>query len=418
MSPPIESSAASLLPNPENALHAEAHTGNADPAAQAHEDRLAARLHQLHDVGVEANRGHRHHDEELRQRLDGRSHRHGKREHGGDDARQYKEQDEEREDLLDVKRTCGSAGALARLGGALGLTDLPKREEQRDGDDRKCAGELDDGGMIQRIGARVHAVPGSCGGGDGRRVVHSRAGEQAKALVAHAEHGAERGENQCSDDVEEEDDADGLGDLLVVRIDDRRSGGNCGAAADRGAHTHERRDLLGDVQRAAQHERDDQRRGDGRDDDGQGAGAHLGDFAQVEAEAQQDHRVLQDLLRRVLDARRGRLHHAGAATQHQAERHADEDGEHRTADDLELLAEQPCRHRDDQCERDAAPQILEILKELHASNLSSYLRSRWGLGRTHSGVQPRSPKARPIPSGSGAVHPCAAYDDCQNNGRE
>lgn len=116
---------------------------------------------------------------------------------------------------------------------------------------------------------------------------------------------------------------------------------NCGAAADRGAHTHERRDLLGDVQRAAQHERDDQRRGDGREDDGQGASAHLGDFAQVEAEAQQDHRVLQDLLRRVLDARRGRLHHVGAVAKHQAERHADEDGEDRPADDLELLTEQP-----------------------------------------------------------------------------
>ena len=278
--------------------------------------------------------------------------------------------------------------------------------------------------MIQRIGARVHAVPGSCGGGDGRRVVHSRAGEQAEALVAHAEHGAERGENQCSDDVEEEDDADGLGDLLVVRIDDRRSGGNCGAAADRGAHTHERRDLLGDMQRAAQHERNDQRRGDGRDDDGQGAGANLGDFAQVEAEAQQDHRVLQDLLRRVLDARGSGLGHVGATAKHQAERHADEDGEDRPADDLELLTEQPCRHRDDQCECDATPQVLEILEELHASNLSSYLRSRWGLGRAHSWrgrTRPRHnrthPRYGPSRPDRGVVRPFAAYDDCQNHGR-
>jgi len=119
-------------------------------------------------------------------------------------------------------------------------------------------------------------------------------------------------------------------------------------------------DLLGDVQRAAQHKRDDQRRGDGRDDDGQGASAHLGDFAQVEAEAQQDHRVLQDLLRRVLDARRGRLHHVGAVAKHQAERHADEDGEHRAAHHGQRLAEKPAGKGDGRAQADAGGHVLHV----------------------------------------------------------
>lgn len=154
--------------------------------------------------------------------------------------------------------------------------------------------------------------------GSANTVVMTLASEQAEALVAHAEYGADREENQRSDDVEEEDHADGLGNLLVIGIDDRCRGGNCGATADGGANAHKRLDPARDVHHAAQHERDDERRSDGRDDDGQGARADLGDLAEVEAEAQQDHRVLQDLLGRVLDARGSGLGHVGAATQHQA----------------------------------------------------------------------------------------------------
>lgn len=50
-------------------LHGEAGGGDADPADEAHEDGLGTAPHQLHEVGVQANGGHGHDDEELAQGL-------------------------------------------------------------------------------------------------------------------------------------------------------------------------------------------------------------------------------------------------------------------------------------------------------------------------------------------------------------
>lgn len=355
------------LPNTKQVLHAHAYQRDANPTAQTHEDGLAARLDQFDNVGVEANRRHGHDNEELGKSLDGGGHGYRQGEHGGNDARQNEEKDEEREDLLDVERARGSTVTRTRLGGALCLSDLPKGEEQRNGDNRERARELDDCGMVERVGAGVHAVPRRRRGGYRGRVVHSSAGEQAKALVAHAKHAAKRGKDQRGDDIEQEDDADCLGDLLVVRIDDRSRGGDSGTAADRRAHAHERRYLARDVHDTAQDKGDHERGRDGGDNDGQRAGAHLGDLPQIESESEQDDRVLENLLRGVLDARGGGFRDTRALTQHVSHHHADENGEDGTTDDLESPPQQPGRHRDHQRQRHPAPQVLEILEELHAS---------------------------------------------------
>lgn len=68
-----------------------------------------------------------------------------------------------------------------------------------------------------------------------------------------------------------------------------------------------------------------------------------------------------------LMARGGGFRDTRALTQHVSHHHADENGEDGTTDDLESPPQQPGRHRDHQRQRHPAPQVLEILEELHAS---------------------------------------------------
>ena len=50
-------------------LHQQADTGDASPAAEAHEEGFAAGLYKFDDVGVQADGGHGQNDEELAQFL-------------------------------------------------------------------------------------------------------------------------------------------------------------------------------------------------------------------------------------------------------------------------------------------------------------------------------------------------------------
>lgn len=95
-----------------------------------------------------------------------------------------------------------------------------------------------------------------------------------------------------------------------------------------------------------QGERNHQRRGDSRHDNGQRTGAHARDLGKVEAKAQQDNRVLQDLLRGELDT--GRKRQRRVVLNKQRQHHTDEDGEDRPADHVEALAQKPCRQSDKQ----------------------------------------------------------------------
>lgn len=58
------------LPQSQQVLHAEADGGDGYPAAEAHEDGLAAGLDEVDDVGVQADGGHGQYDEKLRERLE------------------------------------------------------------------------------------------------------------------------------------------------------------------------------------------------------------------------------------------------------------------------------------------------------------------------------------------------------------
>ena len=51
-------------------LHQQTHACNSNPAACAHDDRLAAGFDELHDVGVQTNGCHCQNDEELAQFFD------------------------------------------------------------------------------------------------------------------------------------------------------------------------------------------------------------------------------------------------------------------------------------------------------------------------------------------------------------
>ena len=88
-------------------LHRDADARDSDPAAESHEDRLAAGLYQLDNVGIHADSRHRHNDKELGQRLERRKHacRYADRgAHRGDDGREHEVQDKHRERALERKR--------------------------------------------------------------------------------------------------------------------------------------------------------------------------------------------------------------------------------------------------------------------------------------------------------------------------
>ena len=52
-------------------LHSQAYQGDADPAAQTHENRFSAGFYKLYDIGVETDSHHCHDDKEFGQRLEG-----------------------------------------------------------------------------------------------------------------------------------------------------------------------------------------------------------------------------------------------------------------------------------------------------------------------------------------------------------
>lgn len=219
---------------------------------------------------------------------DSRNARHGA--HRGDDGGEQEEEDEEREDFGEVE---GISACLVLL---FGLMSTVEGEHEGDGQDGQRAGEFDDGCDVQRIVSGVHAVPGRGCRGDRGRVVDRRTGKQAEAVLGQTERLTEGWENQSGEDVKEEDDRDGLRDLLVVGLDDRRGGCDGRTAADGRADTDQRGDVAGNVQDTAQDKGDNERNRDGGDDDGQGLGADVGDIGQVQSESEQNDRVLQDFL--------------------------------------------------------------------------------------------------------------------------
>ena len=100
------------------------------------------------------------------------------------------------------------------------------------------------------------------------------------------------------------------------------------------------------MQQLVQHERRDERRGDGGQDDGQRHHPHLGDLGEVQPEAQQHDGGLQHLLAGERDARlRGAAR--GLLPEH-GDGHTCQDGEHGPADDGERLADEPARQGDGQ----------------------------------------------------------------------
>ena len=215
----------------------------------------------------------------------------------------------------------------------------------------------------------MHAVPSARRSRYGRGVVDGGTGKQAKALVGQAEHAAERRKHERRDNVKQEDDRDCLGDFAIVGIDDGRSRGNGGTAANRRTHAHERRNLPRHVHNAAEHEGDDKRGRDRRHDNRQRLGALGQNLREVHAKAKQDDRILQDLFGCIGDA--GSERFATILGKGKRQNHADEDGKYRPADHLDLFAEQRCGDGDDQAEQDAFPALANGIGKLHAGFLLS-----------------------------------------------
>ena len=134
----------SSSPDPQDFLHEQADASDANPATEPDEDRLAALSYQVHQIGVEPDGSHRHHDQKLAEHLQRCEyrHRHAQRNRDGrDHGRQHKEQDEHREHLLELK-VGTAAGRLFRA---------VERDRQRDRDNRERTRHLHDGRSLQRV---------------------------------------------------------------------------------------------------------------------------------------------------------------------------------------------------------------------------------------------------------------------------
>ena len=191
--------------------------------------------------------------------------------------------------------------------------------------------------------------------------MHRGAREEREAFVGESQHAAERREHERSDHVEQEDDRDGLRDLFIARLDDRRRCRNGRAAADGRAYAHQRCDAFRNVERFAEHECHDERCGDGGDDHRQRLRAHAHHFCQVQAEPQQDDRILQDLLRGERDA----LARAIATLPHERDSHACQDAEDRAADQRKRLTKEGAAKRDSSANENAGNVELYLFEKDH-----------------------------------------------------
>ena len=227
----------------------------------------------------------------------------------------------------------------------------------------------------------MHAIPGARRSRYRRGVVDGGAGKQAKALVGQPEHAAERRKHERRDNVKQEDDRNGLGNLAIVGIDDGRGRSDGRTAANRRAHTHKRRNLARHVHNAAEHKGDDKRGRDSRHDNRQRLGALGQNLGEVHAKAKQDNRVLQDFFRRIGDT--GGELFATILGKDERQDHAKENGKYRTADHLNLFAEQRRGNGNDQAEQDAFPALANDICQLHMGFLLSISRLRRLMIRQH-----------------------------------
>ena len=227
----------------------------------------------------------------------------------------------------------------------------------------------------------MHAVPGARRSRYGRGVVDGGTGKQAKALVGQPEHAAERRKHERRDNVKQEDDRNSLGNLAIVGIDDGCGRGDGRTAANRRTHTHKRRDLTRHVHNVAEHKGDDKRGRDCRHDNRQRLGALGQNLGEVHAKAKQDNRVLQDFFGRIGNA--GGELFATILGKDERQDHAKEDGKYRTADHLNLFAEQRRGNGDDQAEQNAFPALAYDICQLHMGFLLSISRLRRLMIRQH-----------------------------------
>ena len=270
-------------------------------------------------------------------------------EYGGDHGCQYEKQHKEREGPLQAE--CGA-------GRALFLPAAPDGKDEGDRDDRQRPCHFYDCGCFQRV-APVDPVPCRCCCSDGRGVVDGCAGEQAESFVAQSQSSAERREDQCGRHVEQEDDGDGLRHFLIRCVDDRRSCCDGAPAADRGTYAYKDGVVGTEFQRFIQDKCDDQRSGDGGDNDGKRLLSLSQDLCQIHAETEEDDSSLQDLFGCVVDPGCKRL----LLREDQSDDHPGQDREYRAADDRNQLAGEPGGNSDDQAEQKPCA---VFLKEIHS----------------------------------------------------
>lgn len=324
-------------------LHQQAHGGDAGPAHGAQSDWLSTGFYQFHQVAVQTDGGHGHGDEEFAQFLQRGKDFRGDTRHtrkGCNHRSDYEIQKEHRKCPLQAKIV------FTGVGGFAGAVD---GQTQSDWDDRQGSGEFYRYGFVQGFGAQVpHAVPG-CGGCSNRGgVVDCRSRENAEGFAAvgvEADGSAQHREEDGSHHVEKEDDGNRLSHLFVVGIDDRCGGSDGRSATDGGTHAHQGGNVSRNVHCFVEHPRQNQRGGDGADDNRKGLSAGAKNHAQVHAEAQQHYRRLQD----VLGGEFNSLLRFSLVLPEQGDDHAQQDCDYRASHHRKLFPDEPCR----QCQQEA-----------------------------------------------------------------
>ena len=143
------------------------------------------------------------------------------------------------------------AGQPRRLAGA--AATAPQREADADRDDEQRPRQLDDDGVLPRVGAEHRT-----GGHHRRRVVDRRAREQTERLLGHRQAVAEQREQHDRHRVEDEHGGQRVGDVRRRRVDDRGDRGDGARPTDRGADADERAQARPNPEKSPHHHRGDQ----------------------------------------------------------------------------------------------------------------------------------------------------------------
>ena len=279
-----------------------------------------------------------------------------------------------------------------------------QREKETDRHDHQRTRQLHN----RRIRARIVTVR-IARRDHGRRIVDRRARPHAEALIGHPHRVPEEWKEKDRNHVKEENRRNRDYHIPILCPDHRGDRRNRRAAADRRPRADERRHIAIEPHQAPYDKRRKERRRERKDHHVEGLLAHLHDMKEIHLKAEQNDRILENLLARKADAALRLLRPPLFC-----EQHPEQNAEHGAAHDGEIQPQHVGRHGKQHRIEDAVhvlsfhrnPSFKTQLRDGPYANSSAHSASRKPTN-TRSFVM-RSGRFTSIPSEASAAYCCSA----------